>query len=129
MGTVTIWIPVEIWPVISLTIVDERSDRIAWALVHESFERQNEGERRLLTIDITKVSMPPKLGSSKNCRSVASKEIVLTYGVVPEGLRQSSPGDGAPPPLREHVPYVVVVREGVTSDFRWFRFEVIPFSQ
>lgn len=118
---VTIWLPLHReWPVVSVSIVDETTQRLLWVVMHESFKEAISDGGGAIELTITRLPTTPRETDARIART--SEEMPLRYGVVPDGMRQTVPRDSTPPPLGRGRQYFAVVRETVEDHLRWFWF-------
>ena len=118
---VTVWLPLSKgWPVISLAIVDETTQRLLWAMVHESFKESAGNGDGTIELTITRLSAIHHNTDTPVARTI--EETPLRYGIAPNGMRQTVPRGSTPLPLCPGSQYLAVVRETVEDNFRWFGF-------
>jgi hypothetical protein len=117
---VTIWLPIDRWPVVSVSVVAENDRKLLWSVIHESFSEAEIGQDEPIELTITQTSSANPLPQSMG----VSNAIPLRYGHAPDGMRQTVPQRGFPLALQHGDNYTAVVRENVVDGVRWFEFNL-----
>lgn len=115
----TIWLPLR-WPVITLRVLQPKTQELMWDIGHESFHEISEVAEPL-EIEITRVSVSPITRGAPPA-AIVFDTVPLRYGDPPAGMRQFFPRGCKPPDLEASKSYLIVVRENLDGDLR--RFEV-----
>lgn len=122
---VTVWLPLDGRPVVSLSVVDETTKCLLWTVMHESFRKAATNTDGSIELSITRLVRAAADGTAD--RGV--EDIPLHYGVTPPGMHQTAPSGSKPPALQQGMQYLAVVRENVEDGLRWFEFKPIPATR
>lgn len=123
-GRVVLNVPIEAWPVASLTVLNRENGKIVWHTLPESFVPVE--PIHLNDVSLGRVRLAPMKVTLGTSAAPSTRTIEITYGEVPSHMTQRIPESDPPEALLPDTWYLLTIRQSWESDLKRYIFRVAP---